>query len=206
MAQWFHLYEMDDALFAMTLRTFRSQFAHVALWNIAGSDVILIGSQEPLAPDYRAMEAAFSAPEVHQDTRRADVGCLTTLLALQSAGEASVAAMAGQGAVNTMDRPLLEYGAPLAFFRRDSVHLARLHDDRASNPHPEDLLLTRYLAARGRPMQWDEFYDRAIFPASSDDLDVLTGIITQWRRRYPHDRKTTIAMQWLKDQRKAAGR
>src|SRR5207249_259258 len=97
MLQWFHVYEMDDELFTLALRTYQSVFPYVTIWNVVDADVILVGSREPLAPDFGAMERAFMSPPVRRDLRRTGLAALTTLLGLQSASEATARLMAGAG-------------------------------------------------------------------------------------------------------------
>ena len=48
MIQWFHLYEMDDDIFKMVVRTFRSSFKYVSIWQPVGGDVILLGIEQPV--------------------------------------------------------------------------------------------------------------------------------------------------------------
>ncbi len=149
--QWFHLYEMDDAGFALVLRTFRSVFPHATIWRIPYTgDALIVGSARPTAFDHEAFERAFRRPEVWNDLTRADVGAPTTLLSFQAASEETAAALAGEGPVNSELRPLLEYSAPRAFFRKASVMSLALADDRGDAVRRERLLLARALKARAR--------------------------------------------------------
>ena len=194
MMQWFHLYEMNDELFRMVVRTFLSSFPHVALWNILDTDVLLVGSDAPLAPDFAAMERAFKRPEVREDLARARIGRLTTLLALQSASEETVRDLTGPGPLNTELRPALEYGAPRAYFRDEKVAVTKARDDRLGGGRRADLLLARYLKARRRPMNRDEFFDRLRFPHTLSEERLLREFIDDWMRRQPRKAQAAIAL------------
>jgi len=193
MAQWFHLYEMDDDLFRIALRTYRSAFPYVTLWNNVDSDVILIGSDAPLRPDFAATERSFLSPGVWQDLRRAQVTYLSTLLGMQSSSEQSVAAMIGNGPLNEDGRPLLEYGAPKAFFSEDRVRILTSFDDRGDAEGSSRLLLADYLKARARPLDQHEYMDRMLFPHSIYEERILHRLIADWLKRYPHDPKAAFA-------------
>jgi spermidine synthase len=155
MAQWFHIYEMNDELFAVVLRTFRSSFAHATIWRVDDSDILLVGAQAPLRPDFGAMRLAFLRPEVRQDLGRVGMRDLAAVLSLQSAGEETVAALAGTGPLNRELRPILEYEAPKAFFNNEDVSVVADHDDRKDPLRCQTLLLGDYLrdaaAAQDRP-------------------------------------------------------
>lgn len=188
MVQWFHDYEMNDDLFRLTLRTFRSSFPNVTLWNVVDNDVLLVGSVEPFTPDFQAMDAAMKDPGIKQDLLRADIGFPSTLLAMQSASAGTTAAIAGEGPLNEERRPRLEYGAPLALFRGENVTAIRDNDDRSDPAKARLLLLAAYLKARRRPLTREEYFDRVAFPHSVHERKALTALIAEWRRRFPQDR------------------
>lgn len=198
MTQWFHAYEMDDELFSLALRTFRSSFPHVALWNIEDNDLILVGSERALQPDFAALERAFRRPGVSSDLARADVNCPTTLLAAQSASDETLRRMAGSGPLNEERRPRLEYEAPKAFFRAATVAMIAAHDDRSAANRREDLLLAAYLKARERPPSKAEYLDRMIFPHAAREMEALRGWMAEWKRRYPRDPRLRDVTRVLK--------
>jgi spermidine synthase len=187
MVQWFHQYEMSDALFRMTLRTFRTSFPYVTLWNVADNDVLMAGSAEPLAPDFAAMDRAARIPGVRSDLMRAYVGFPATLLSMQSACAETAAAMGGDGPLNEERHPRLEYGAPLALFRNDKVSALVDGDDRAGKTPRPCLLLPRYLKARGRSLSSEEYMDQSMFPRGVRESVSLSALILEWHRRFPRD-------------------
>jgi spermidine synthase/uncharacterized membrane protein YeaQ/YmgE (transglycosylase-associated protein family) len=198
MVQWFHIYEMNDELFRLTLRTFRSSFPNVTMWNVFGIDVLLVGSVEPPAIDFKAMELASRTPLIRADLLRADIAFPATLLAIQSACSETAAKIAGDGPLNEERRPRLEYGAPLALFRGDKVAAIRENDDRVDERRRSCLLLSGYLRARGRPLTREEYFDQVAFPRSAYDRRRIEELVAQWRRRYPDDRYAVEAARRLK--------
>ena len=187
MVQWFHVYEMNDELFRLTLRTFRATFPYVTLWNVVDNDVLLVGSVEPPSPDFAAMERAFKDPAIKKDLARADIAFPSTLLAIQSAGPETAAAIAGEGPLNEERRPRLEYGAPLALFRGEQVTAIRENDDRVEPGRVDRLFLTDYLKSRPKPQTQEEYLDRVAFPHSVHEKKRLGELVREWRRRYPKD-------------------
>ena len=49
MAQWFHLYEMQDSLVELVMRTFSSVFPYVEVWDTGVGDIVILGSKQPWA-------------------------------------------------------------------------------------------------------------------------------------------------------------
>ncbi len=116
MVQWFHLYEMDDEMFRLVLRTFRSAFPHVSVWSPLSTDVILIGSDRVVEPNDGRLADLWSQPSVRADFRRIGIQQPGTIYTLQMMGDEPVRRYSDEGPLNTEDLPLLEYGAPRAFF------------------------------------------------------------------------------------------
>jgi hypothetical protein len=134
------------------------------------------------------MESEFARPAVAEDLERVKIRRLTTLLQFQSAAEATVASIAGDGGpLNEERRPRLEYGAPVAFFRNDVVSVVDARDDRRGPVPNGELLLSRYLRERGRPLTADEYLDRVLFSELIYERPLIAAWIAEWRRRYPRD-------------------
>jgi spermidine synthase len=121
MVQWFHLYEMNDDLFKMVVRTFQSNFTYVTIWQSLWTDIIMVGSDQPLSIDYDRIQAAISAKDVQEDVQRIHIPDAATLLSLEMLSSKSVLRYVGVGDLNTEDHPRLEYGAPGAFFVNTGV-------------------------------------------------------------------------------------
>jgi spermidine synthase len=143
MVQWFHLYEMDDDLFKMIIRTFRSSFPFITVWHPLNEDVIMIGSEGPQIVDYDRVRSAISRESVRNDLKRIGIHDLATLLSMQSMSAGSVKKYTGTGVLNTEDLPLLEYNAPRAFFLNARVINLSAYDERMKL-NAQDILLKKY--------------------------------------------------------------
>jgi hypothetical protein len=176
MVQWFHLYEMDDEMFQLVLRTFQGTFPSVTLWSPMSTDVILVGSDQPVAPNDERLVRVMNQPLIHGDLRRIDIQGPGTLLTLQVLSEQNVRLYAGDGPMNTEDLPRLEYGAPRAFFVNRGVKGLSEIDERihysgsitplqarwADRPFSDEELLNAALwhahPVRGNPLLAHQFY------------------------------------------------
>jgi len=151
MAQWVHLYEMDDETFEIIVKTFCSVFPQVTLWSMGGNDALLLGTRNELQPDFRTSEKAMASPEIRFDLARFRVNDLFTLLALQIASSPDVQnSVRGENLVNRDYFPLLEYRAPRALYTTSFVgpYLENL-DERRFSLDKYDLRLRPYLRDRG---------------------------------------------------------
>ncbi|MGH7454890.1 MAG: hypothetical protein ACRENG_26270, partial [bacterium] len=130
MVQWFHVYEMDDETTRLAFRTFRSVFPHVTIWQALTTDIILLGSKQPLLFDPAALQAKLTAPRVKENLARIQLDDLPALLSLEIMTQSAFDQYAGPGELNTEDRPLLEYWAPRAFFANESAPDFFAYDER----------------------------------------------------------------------------
>ncbi len=155
--QWIHTYEISDELVDLVLRTYLTVFPHVRIFCERGQrDLFLVGSREPLAVDLDALAERFARPEVRADLARDRLEAVEALLCLELFGPedaARLVAPAGgpRAPINTDDRPLLEFGAPLPFFKGTG---SRRHVEMASAPErppSRDRLLEAWIARRGPP-------------------------------------------------------
>lgn len=119
--QWFHSYHMRLEDFRLIARTFVSVFPHAALLSNGEADYFLLGSLEPLAPDFRRFQSAFGGGRrVGQDMARMARGLdepFTLLTGTFVLGDADLRRWAGPGPLHEDDRPTLETDAPLSFHR-----------------------------------------------------------------------------------------
>ncbi len=148
MVQWFHLYEMDDETLRLVLRTFQSIFPNVTVWQPFTSDVILIGSIDPLQPNFEALKKKFDIPRVKSDLANIDIPDAATLLSLQVLSKYSVEEYADYGDVNSEKLPVLEYRAPQSFFVNSGVREFSKFDERTSILH-SNVFLKKYIALNG---------------------------------------------------------
>jgi len=130
MVQWFHLYEMNDDLFKMVVRTFQSSFKYVSIWQPLSKDVIMIGSNQPMVLDFNWMQTDISMKSVKEDLQRINIPDVATLLSLEMLSPGSVLRYVSVGDLNTEDYPRLEYAAPKAFFIGSGVSELDRFDER----------------------------------------------------------------------------
>ncbi len=111
--QWIHTYGMDPATVKMVMNTFYSVFPHGDLWITQRGDLMLIGSRQPIRLDY---ERLLSVVERNQNIQRylelIDCENPRKLLGNYITSAKRVRAFAGDGRINSDDRPLLEFDAP----------------------------------------------------------------------------------------------
>ncbi|MGH7595831.1 MAG: fused MFS/spermidine synthase [bacterium] len=147
MVQWFHLYEMDDKTARLAFRTFRSVFPYVTIWQGLDTDIILMGSKQPLQLDLAAMQAKFETARVQENLSRIQINDIPTLLSLEMMTQSALEHYVGPGELNTEDRPRLEYWAPRAFYVNYGASGFLTYDERMDFRNV-DLLLTRYHAQK----------------------------------------------------------
>lgn len=178
MAQWMHVYAMDDTSVELVFSTFAQAFAQVTVWWVNESDIILVGSQEPLRPDLQALSDVLGEPAVHADLTEGlpehlRVGNVRRLLALQILGERGFAAAFGDhaNAVHSDLHPRLEFAAPVALFvGRNAERIAGL-DERLKPPGSTDLLVGSVRWSTDDLIDLIEFFGGSTAPAA----DALTG-------------------------------
>ncbi len=144
MVQWFHLYEMNDETVKLALRTFRSVFPHVTIWQSLTTDIVLLGSLQPLELNEESLKQKLEIPEVRANLHRIGIDDVPTLLSLQVMTDVAVQQYTSAGPLNTEDRPLLEYWAPEAFFLNKGTPKFEAYDERIVFHHNK-FLLTEYL-------------------------------------------------------------
>ncbi|MEK6649847.1 MAG: methyltransferase domain-containing protein, partial [Bacteroidota bacterium] len=186
MVQWFHLYEMDDEMFRLVLRTFQASFPSVTLWLPMTTDVILIGAEHPVVPNDERIVRLMSQPQVRDDLRRIAVESPGTLLTLQVLSEQNVRTYAGDGPFNTEDLPRLEYGAPRAFFVNRGVKGLDVIDERIHHSESVTPLQARWAE---RPFSNEELLNAARWhgrPARGSPL-LAYQLYVELSRRHPND-------------------
>lgn len=147
-AQWLHLYEMDDDLARLIVRTFTSVFPELTVWELYPNDLLLVASIDGAAPDLDSLLARAAAPPIAADLARVGLAGPVALLGRQMLSSGVARHAAGEGALHTDEQPTLEVAAPRALFRRARATWPRELDERARPPAAGGLLLGRLLATR----------------------------------------------------------
>ena len=128
--QWFHIYEMNDPIVGLVLRSFASVFTYVEVWDPGAGDLILLGSKRPWNCSSEVFRRIFERPEVRKDLAAIGVKGPQALWARQLASQRTGFAIPGQGPVQSDFFPVLEYEAPKAFYIGASSALLTLFDER----------------------------------------------------------------------------
>jgi spermidine synthase len=196
MVQWFHLYEVDDETFRLVVRTFRSVFPHVTLWQSLTTDVLLVGSSEVLTVDGEKLAAKLKIEKVKADLARIQISDPATLLSLQMVSEGPVREYASSGPLNTEDKPLLEHWAPKAFFvDRGVIEINRFDERRLFGR--SDLLLDQMLA--GKSLTDEEKLNIGMFHAqpTKGNLSIAYSMLADFLLAHPKDKPTLEAISSL---------
>ena len=114
--QWFHTYEMSDAILSLILRTFSSVFPYVEIWDADGGDLVILGSSQPWSTGTEVFRRGFTISRVRTDLAMIDINSPEALLARQLASQRTGFAIAGEGPMQSDLHPILEYAAPRAFY------------------------------------------------------------------------------------------
>lgn len=196
--QWLPLYETDDETLRLILRSFQAVFPQVTLWQTQALDTVIVGSRQPIDPDFAAFERRAAEPGVAAELKRAGVASPAALLMMQLGTPGSLEALAHVGDLNTLRFPRLEYRAPVAFYADETANAPYKADVRqlAGGAADPAHLLKRYLGWRKRPLTGDEFAEYAAYQAEELPLNAYRGvdaqILREWRRAYPNDHRAVI--------------
>jgi len=130
MVQWFHLYEMHDGIVELVMRTFRSVFPNVEIWDSCDGDIIMLGSLQPWESSPEIFAKNFALPGVHADFAKLGVNSPEALFVRQFASQRTGYAITGPGPMQSDLFPVLEYAAPYAFYLGEDSHLLEKFDER----------------------------------------------------------------------------
>lgn len=188
MAQWLQTYEMSDDLARVVIRTVKSVFPHVYVFEGQSDDYVLLASREPLKPDYALMEQMLQVPTVKEDLGRISIDSVAALLGRQVMTPDSVNRLIGaQGPVNSDEFPLLEYKAPEVQFLGQGAQVLQLVDQRMTRG--KGLFVRGYLG--GRPL--DQKTARSLITSYYDQRTrneaLLYALLRYYVSKWPDDPK-----------------
>lgn len=115
--QWFHTYRVSPNLLQMVIRTFAKVFPHFQMWS-EGPSIFLIGSNKPI-PHFKEAFKNFvdSSDAVKKDLRTYfGIEDARSFIAFFISENERLKEFVGNGAVNTDDKPLLEFELPKYFY------------------------------------------------------------------------------------------
>ncbi len=130
MAQWFQVYETQDDMVQLVLRTFSSVFPYVEIWDAGAGDIVLIGAMQPWPTGPEVFRQSFAIDRVRTDMWMINVESPEALLARQLASQRTGFAIADKGPIQSDLFPVLEYAAPRAFFLGNGSKVLWGYDER----------------------------------------------------------------------------
>ncbi|MFL5350256.1 MAG: methyltransferase [Hyalangium sp.] len=142
LVQWIHTYESSEEIIKLVMRTLRETFPYATTW-LGPTDLILVASRKPITFDAKKVAERLALPDVREDLGRTDIHDVFGLLAKQVHSDQGQQEFASTGPINTDDRNLLEYAAPVAFFLQNQE--TRVHDERRGPDGGARLWIHRYL-------------------------------------------------------------
>ena len=149
-AQWFHVYETNTETVAMVLRTYVSVFDHVSVWYALGTDLLLMGIQDPEAAlDLDRLARRMERPDFSAGFARSGIGGLAELLAHELLPLGVVHAAQLPGALHTLLHPRLSDSAARAFFVGGTARLPLTAGPEAARAGRRNSLVRRYAEQHG---------------------------------------------------------
>ena len=186
MAQWVQLYETNNEALQTVLATFASVFPHLSIWMGMESDLILIGSKEPLSIDLAALEARFYQPEIHDHFKQIDILRFPVFLTTEVVSHANgYFTTPDEAPVHSDFFPRLEYLAQRGFFeRRVATYWNQFNELYSARPMT---LLGRYLEEH--TLSQPDFRALASFflERKTYDPEYFRSILEEWLRRFSDD-------------------
>lgn len=117
-SQWLQLYGLDGADLRSLLRTYAEVYPHVLVYVTPDrSDLVLLGSEAPLAVDESASARLQAYPALTAELSRIGILSQAALSSLLLMDRPAVLALAGDAALNTDDNMRIEHSAPLHMYR-----------------------------------------------------------------------------------------
>lgn len=129
-AQWVQLYETQDEIVELVLRTFGSVFPYTEIWDTAGGDILLLGSKQPWASNPDVFRRGFAIERVRLDMQMIDIFSPELLFARQIASQRTAFAIPSAGPIQSDRHPILEYVAPKAFYLGGGSQMLSSFDER----------------------------------------------------------------------------
>lgn len=138
LCQWAHTYDISAEDLRSIVGTFASVFPDTTLWLVGDGDVLLVGSNGPMAPHVAALPERWAArPEAVADLTSVGARSPFALLSLLVAEGPAVSRFAGSAPLQTDDYAGVEFSGPRTVFSRGGVdNTAALRALGAEQPLP----------------------------------------------------------------------
>jgi spermidine synthase len=130
MVQWFHIYELNDEILSLVLKTFNTVFPMAQVWNSVQGDLILVGTKKEMEIDYNLLRQKFEINSVKNDLNKIDINSAFAFLSCQQLSPESFFCIAESKLINSETHPLLEFMAPKAFYLGETAFSIYGFDDK----------------------------------------------------------------------------
>ncbi|MBI2861572.1 MAG: fused MFS/spermidine synthase [Chloroflexi bacterium] len=178
--QWVQLYSQSPNDFRMVVNTFRSVFPHTIMWSdFFGSDVLLIGSEQPIQLDYGRLLELMAQPQIKADMARTYFDDPLTLLSYFVMDEAGMERFARDAPLHTDDHPRLEFSSPHHLYEETTSANVRAFMQYQSDVIP--ILTDLPLDGQSEPEVRDNLR-RQLQPYAESRRLGLQGEIQAWQR------------------------
>ncbi|MBN2416683.1 fused MFS/spermidine synthase [bacterium] len=122
--QWCQLYSISQENLKTMIRTFTAVFPNVyVVSSIQNTDILLLGSKQPLVLEWERIRERMSTPEIAADLAdsRVQITSIYELLARVRMGPAGTELFAGDGPLNTDNHTVVSYRAPKDMYRKVTI-------------------------------------------------------------------------------------
>jgi spermidine synthase len=184
-AQWFHVYETDEEVVSLVMRTYDAVFDHVAVWKARDTDLIILGFKEGSNPlDFERIQRRAAQPDIAAGLRRAGVRQFAALLAHEVLPLNVLRAANLQGDVHTLLHPVLSHRAARAFFAGVEASEPSALQPAAAEVGRENSLLAHFRRSQGDRLSDSEHRDVVATACSLGSTGCAT-LIAKWRLEVP---------------------
>ncbi len=108
MSQYVPPHLLGTAEFKSLIATFASVFDHCSLWYSL-TDLVIVGTKDPLYPDYVALKEEMARPAVRRDLKLSNLDRPLRLLGHFLMGERAIREFVAGAEINTDDHPIIEF-------------------------------------------------------------------------------------------------
>ncbi len=158
MAQWFHTYDINNDIFKLVLSTISKALSNVTIWKVSDADVIILASASPLSLDFDAIERKLKNAGIAQDLARIKMYDVPSILSTQVVSARNNPYQYYNDEINTANKPILEFLAPVALFTHETVSVLDSLDERFSF-QDKSLWFTEY--EKQRPLSFENYMNIA---------------------------------------------
>jgi len=173
--QWIHYYSLKEEEFLTLVKTFSEVFPNVQCYKAGETDVLLIGSKEPLYFDIRmTVQKLHNRPYVLADLRKFGISEPWTLGVLYMTDREHLLLKSSRVTVMSDNNPYLEFTAPFSLFNRDMLAIKSMILDNAGpnkiieqvRPYITDQVFGNFHLALARAFYHHQSFDRVIHHAN----------------------------------------